>query len=79
MLFRFSVKITQVTQTHQFEINPNTQTPMMTRGKAQNKKYTWLEAFRTSLVEASTTLGLQMTRLVVNGGTVNDAQAAKIS
>ena len=52
---------------------------MMTRGKAQNKKYTWLEAFRTSLVEASTTLGLQMTRLVVNGGTVNDAQAAKIS
>lgn len=43
-----------------------TQTPMMTRGKAHNKKYTWLEVFRTSLVEASTTLGLQMTRLIVN-------------
>ena len=30
---------TEITQTHQSEINPNTQTPMMTRGKAHNKKY----------------------------------------
>lgn len=58
---------TEITQTHQFEINPNTQTPMMTRGKAHNKKYTWLEVFRTSLTETSSTLGRQMTRFLSLG------------
>ena len=58
---------TEITQTHQFEINSNTQPPMMTRGKALNKKYTWLEVFRTSLTETSSTLGRQMTRFLSLG------------
>jgi integrase len=57
---------TEITQKHEFGLGSNSQNAMMTRGKARKEKYTWLEAFRTSLTETSPTLGRQMLQLLTS-------------
>jgi hypothetical protein len=54
---------TEITQKHEFDLGSNSQNAMMTRGKARKEKYTWLEAFRTALCEAPSSVLFQLERI----------------